>query len=152
MTDVLTADQRRYNMSRIRGTDTTTEMIVRRGLHARGLRYRLHAGHLPGRPDLVFARFASVIFVHGCFWHGHRCSRFRWPRTHQDFWRAKIQKNQARDRHASAALLREHWRVLTVWECALRGPARKQLEEVLDLCVAFLERHEQTNAEIHSMG
>jgi DNA mismatch endonuclease, patch repair protein len=76
MTDVLTPEQRRYNMSRIRGKDTKPEMIVRRGLHTAGFRYRLHVGDLPGKPDLVFPRYRAVIFVHGCFWHGHDCPLF----------------------------------------------------------------------------
>ena len=90
VTDVLTPVQRRLVMSRIRDKDTKPEMILRRGLHGRGLRYRLHGADLPGKPDLVFPRHRAVVLVHGCFWHGHGCSLFRWPKTRATFWRTKI--------------------------------------------------------------
>jgi DNA mismatch endonuclease (patch repair protein) len=121
--DPLTAEQRRRNMSAIRGRDTKPEMIVRRALHAAGLRYRLH-GDLPGKPDLVFPGRRAVIFVHGCFWHGHDCPMFKLPATRQDFWREKIERNQARDAENEATLQRLDWRVMTIWECALTGRAR----------------------------
>ncbi len=121
MTDVLTPEQRRFNMSRIRGRDTGPEMIVRRALHAAGLRFRLHDRKLPGRPDLVFPRFRTVIFVHGCFWHAHGCRFSKLPQTRRVFWRDKIEGNTKRDREALTALLKQRWRVLIVWECVLRG-------------------------------
>jgi DNA mismatch endonuclease (patch repair protein) len=125
-------------MSRIRGRDTRPEMLIRRGLHGRGYRYSLHVRNLPGRPDLAFFRHRAVIFVHGCFWHGHDCPMFRLPATRADFWRAKIDTNRARDEAAGAALTESGWRSLIVWECALRGPARLELTTVLDGCVRFL--------------
>jgi DNA mismatch endonuclease (patch repair protein) len=139
MTDVLTAEQRRLNMSRIRGRDTKPEMLIRKGLHSRGLRYRLYARDLPGRPDLVFPRFRAVIFVHGCFWHGHDCPLFKLPLTRQAFWEKKIAQNRLRDASNHAALRASGWRVLTVWECCLRGPARKQQDLVLGACSTFLK-------------
>lgn len=120
MTDVLTPAQRRLNMSRIRGRDTKPEMIVRRGLHALGLRYKLHDKTLPGRPDLVLPRFKTVVFVHGCFWHAHGCSYSTMPKTRTGFWRKKIEGNAARDRRTLAALHDAGWRVVFVWECAVR--------------------------------
>lgn len=122
--DPLTPAQRRLCMSRIRATDTRPEMIVRRGLHARGLRYRLHDRRLPGTPDLVFPGHRAVIFVHGCFWHGHHCPLFRLPATRTEFWAAKIDRNSERDRNSLAAIGNQGWRSLIVWECALRGPTR----------------------------
>lgn len=116
-------------MSAIRGRDTKPEMIVRRALHAAGLRYRLH-GDLPGKPDLVFPGRRAVIFVHGCFWHGHDCPMFKLPATRQDFWREKIERNQARDARDHATLVSNGWRVLTVWECALRGRAKRGQDNV----------------------
>jgi len=89
MVDVLSPEQRRLNMSRIRGRDTKPEMLIRRGLHAQGFRYRLQNRKLPGRPDLVFPRYHAVIFVHGCFWHGHNCPMFKLPGTRQEFWSKK---------------------------------------------------------------
>ena len=137
MPDVLTEAQRHYNMSRIRGRDTKPEMVIRRGLHARGLRFRLHRKNLPGRPDLVFPKHRLVIFVNGCFWHGHDCPIFKWPETRQEFWRAKIRKNQERDKSALASLRDQRWRVLIVWECALKGPWRRSLDDVLQRCEDF---------------
>ena len=138
MTDVLTTEQRQFNMSRIRGRDTKPEMFIRKGLHARGLRYRLQDRKLPGRPDLVFPRHCAVILVHGCFWHGHDCAMFRLPATRTAFWEDKITTNRKRDANAHQALLALGWRVLTVWECSLKGPARWLPNAVLDACVDFV--------------
>jgi DNA mismatch endonuclease (patch repair protein) len=139
MTDVLTPEQRRLNMSRIRGRDTKPEMLLRRALHGRGLRFRLHRRDLPGRPDLVFPRFRAVIFVHGCFWHNHDCPMFKWPATRKDFWSRKIKGNAERDRSARDALLSKNWRVLVLWECALRGPERRPVDTVADEVVRWLQ-------------
>lgn len=137
MGDVLTPEQRRLNMSRIRSRDTKPELLLRRGLHARGLRFRLHRKDLPGCPDLVFPRFRVAVFVHGCFWHGHDCPMFKWPRTRTGFWRRKIDGNSERDRRAHAALAENHWRVLVIWECALRGPQRRPVAAVFDEIVRW---------------
>ena len=124
-------------MSRIRCRDTKPELLLRRGLHARGLRFRLHRKDLPGCPDLVFPRFRVAVFVHGCFWHGHECPMFKWPRTRTGFWRRKIEGNTERDRRAHAALSENDWRVLVIWECALRGPQRRPVAAVLDEIVRW---------------
>ncbi|WP_442593310.1 very short patch repair endonuclease [Parapusillimonas sp. JC17] len=142
MVDVLTEAQRQLNMSRIRGRDTKPEMLIRRGLHARGFRYRLQDRSLPGRPDLVFPRYKTVILVHGCFWHGHDCPMFRLPATRSEFWAEKIVANQRRDTIAHEALLSLGWRVLTIWECCLRGKGRIPINKVLDICVNFLQEGE----------
>lgn len=144
MADVHTPEQRQRNMSRIRGRDTKPEMIVRRGLHARGLRYRLQDRSLPGRPDLVFPKYRAVIFVHGCFWHGHNCPMFHLPATRPDFWQTKISGNQSRDAKALQDLLASGWRVLTVWECCLKGPGRMPLDSMIDDCFAFIVGTQQT--------
>lgn len=138
MADVLTTDQRRHNMSRIRGKDTKPEMLIRRGLHAKGLRYRLHDRTLPGRPDLVFPKYHAVIFVHGCFWHAHCCNLAKLPKTHSDFWKTKLAVNASRDRRVVEAILALGWRVLIIWECALRGRTRLKLDNVLDTTTRFL--------------
>ena len=119
--DVVDAATRSRMMAAIKGRDTKPEMIVRRGLHRRGFRFRLHDRALPGRPDLIFPRHRAVIFVHGCFWHGHDCPFFRWPKSRPEFWRAKIGANIERDRAVRTALRAADWRVLTVWECAFLG-------------------------------
>jgi DNA mismatch endonuclease (patch repair protein) len=141
MVDVLTPAQRQFNMSRIRGRDTKPELVLRHGLHAAGLRFRLHAPELPGRPDLIFPRYKAAILVHGCFWHGHHCPLFRLPATRQEFWSAKITSNQLRDQRTAESLRCAGWRILTVWECSLKGPARRPEHTVLYDCVAFVRSH-----------
>jgi DNA mismatch endonuclease (patch repair protein) len=109
-------------MAGIGTRDTAPEMVVRRGLHRLGFRFRLHRKDLPGRPDVVLPGQRVVIFVHGCFWHGHvECRYFRLPRTNADFWRTKIARNVERDAEVVTRLVGQGWRVLMVWECATRG-------------------------------
>ncbi len=138
MADVLTPLQRKLNMSRIRGKDTKPEMLIRRGLHALGLRYRLHDRTLPGRPDLVFPKYRTAIFIHGCFWHAHGCALSKLPATRQDFWHTKLAANAARDCNAIDALQAAGWRVLVIWECALRGGARLPRDGVFDSSAHFV--------------
>jgi DNA mismatch endonuclease (patch repair protein) len=126
-------------MSGIRSKDTRPEMLIRKGLHALGYRYRLHDRKLPGRPDLVFPKWGAVIFVNGCFWHGHDCNLFRWPSTRADFWRDKIGGNIGRDRRNREALLGAGWRVFDVWECSIRGAMKLPLDELLASCSDFIE-------------
>jgi DNA mismatch endonuclease Vsr len=105
-------------MRAVRAKDTKPEMVVRRITHALGFRYRLHARDLPGRPDLVFRSRRKVIFVHGCFWHGHKgCPRAAQPRTNQDFWRRKLERNAQRDAAQLASLESEGWTALVIWQC-----------------------------------
>jgi DNA mismatch endonuclease (patch repair protein) len=139
MADVLTHEQRRLNMSRIRGKDTKPELILRRGLHAKGIRYRLHRKDLPGRPDLVFPHYRAVVLVNGCFWHGHDCPLFKLPTTRREFWESKINGNKARDERNMADLAAAGWRVLIVWECELHGPAHKPLHDMLNEITIWLE-------------
>lgn len=124
--DTITSERRSANMAAIKGKDTVPEMIVRRFLHRKGLRYRLHGADLPGKPDLVFPSCHSVVFVHGCFWHG--CPRCRVGRrkvkSNADYWNAKIARNRARDDTARAALKASGWKVFTVWACELRSNAK----------------------------
>lgn len=148
MVDVLTPEQRHLNMSRIRGRDTKPEMLIRHGLHARGFRYRLQDRRLPGRPDLVFPRYHAVVFIHGCFWHGHGCPMFKLPVTRQEFWATKIASNRARDERATTALLELGWRVANVWECSIRGPAKLTGDEVITRCQTFLLSEELTLIDI----
>lgn len=129
-------------MSGIRATNTKPEMLIRRGLHALGLRYRLHVGGMPGKPDLVFPAKRVAVFVHGCFWHGHDCALFRWPATRPEFWRAKIAGNIDRDRRARVQLIEDNWRVLEIWECTLKGRERRPVQDILSDCVAFIQGSE----------
>ena len=121
MADVHTKKQRSYNMSRIRAKDTKPEMLVRKFLHANGFRYKLHDKTLAGKPDIVLPKYRTVIFVHGCFWHGHtNCKYFIVPKTRTKWWLAKINRNKANDEKAQKALRKEGWKVINVWECSLK--------------------------------
>jgi DNA mismatch endonuclease, patch repair protein len=129
--DVLTPAQRQLNMSRIRSRDTQPELLIRRGLHAQGFRFRLHQRQLPGRPDLVLARHRTVVFVNGCFWHSHGCHISRMPETRRDYWQPKLDRTVERDRDAASELRTRGWRIVTVWECAVRGRTRLVLDDVI---------------------
>ena len=125
MPDTMTKEQRHYCMSRIRGKDTRPEMVVRRWLHSEGFRYSLHSRRLPGCPDLVLRRYHTVIFINGCFWHGHPgCDMFRMPRSNVEFWQEKIRRNKERDAQEVAALEALGWNVIVIWECELSRRAR----------------------------
>ena len=121
MADSLTPEQRSAQMSRIRGTNTKLEVLVRSALHARGFRFRLGGSGLPGKPDLVLPKYKAVVFVHGCFWHGHSCPLYRLPKTRPEFWSDKIDSNRQRDARVELQLQDSGWRVEVVWECSLRG-------------------------------
>ena len=126
-------------MAAIRSKDTTPEWAVRRMAFAMGFRYRLHVKRLPGKPDLVFPHLRKVIFVHGCFWHGHDCATGRKPpATNAAFWAAKIARNKARDKRDLATLWKTGWQTLVVWECETKDPAR--LRALLSVFLAPVER------------
>ena len=127
MPDRLTPTQRHYNMSRIRGKDTTPEMLVRKYLWRHGFRYRLHCRNLPGRPDIVLAKYRTCIFINGCFWHGHEgCRYFVMPKTRVEFWQTKIQRNRIRDKEVIHKLAEMGWHCITVWECQLKAAVREE--------------------------
>lgn len=123
-------------MRNIRGKDTKPELLLRRALHALGLRYRLHRRDLPGCPDIIFPKYRTAIFVHGCFWHRHGCSATSTPATRRDFWEKKFAENIERDQRNFEALARNGWRVLIVWECALKGKTKQNLPS---LCTEILQ-------------
>lgn len=134
-------------MSGIRGKNTKPELLIRRGLHARGFRYRLHCKDLPGKPDLCFPKFRAVIFVHGCFWHGHDCHLFKWPSTRPEFWREKIARNRQVDAAAIERLFASGWRVAIVWECSLKGKHRLETQVLIDQVQNWLN-HEGSLLEL----
>ncbi|MFF5867663.1 very short patch repair endonuclease [Pseudomonas sp. NPDC012596] len=137
MADVHTPEVRARNMRAIRSKDTKPELLIRRGLHASGFRYRLGGCGLPGRPDLVLPKYKTVIFVHGCFWHGHSCKYFKLPATRTDFWAEKISVNQLRDARDTNRLLEMGWCVIIVWECGLK-PLSSKLSPLLERISALL--------------
>jgi DNA mismatch endonuclease, patch repair protein len=121
MADVHSKEVRSFNMSRIRSKDTKPEMLVRRFLHANGFRYRLHDKKLPGKPDIVLPKYKTVIFIHGCFWHGHQgCKYYVVPKTRTEWWLTKISSNITNDSKASLQLEKEGWKVIHLWECELK--------------------------------
>nr|WP_315254400.1 DNA mismatch endonuclease Vsr [uncultured Duganella sp.] len=138
MSDVHSPESRSKNMRAIRGKNTHPEVVLRKLLFARGFRFRLHVKTLPGKPDIVLPKHRVVILVHGCFWHGHNCYLFKLPISRRDFWATKIAQNQTRDRRDVTALLHDGWRVLCVWECALKGRLRWNPEELVDRIASWI--------------
>lgn len=125
MTDVFTEEKRSWIMSRIKGRNSKPELEVRKLLFANGFRFRLHVKDLPGKPDIVLPKYRTVIFVHGCFWHGHTgCKRAILPSTNEEFWKQKIEKNIQRDKVATMALKRLGWRIIVVWDEELKDKNR----------------------------
>lgn len=126
MADVMTPEQRSRCMAAIRGKDTKPEMIVRKYLFSRGLRFRVQVRKLPGTPDIVLPKYKTVIFVNGCFWHGHEgCKYFRLPKSNVDFWKEKIERNVARDTRSETELKALGWLVIRVWECEIKTVAQR---------------------------
>ncbi len=122
-TDVFTPEKRSAVMRAVKSENTKPELALRKALFALGFRYRLNVKTLPGKPDLVFVKYKTVIFVHGCFWHGHDCKRGnRVPKSNTEYWRDKIARNKARDRKNASALRKLGWRVIALWECKLKDP------------------------------
>ena len=133
MADVHDKKTRSYNMSQIRATNTKPEMLVRKFLHAKGFRYKLHDKTLPGKPDLVLPKYKTVIFIHGCFWHGHnKCKYYVVPKTRTEWWQNKININSCNDVKAVKALKKDGWKIMTVWECDLKPvKVEKTLSSIL---------------------
>lgn len=153
MMDNVDSQTRSRMMSGIRGKDTRPELLLRSGLHRLGFRHRLgttyrwHGKLLPGRPDLVYPKYKAVIQVNGCFWHRHKCHLFKWPGTREEFWRKKLSDNAARDSRNNKELELLGWRVLVVWECAVKGRTRRNYTEVINTAANWLQ-FDTTSAEI----
>lgn len=142
MVDIVDSTTRSLMMSKIRSKNTKPELLIRSLLHRKGFRFRVHVKDLPGKPDIVLAKYKAVIFINGCFWHGHQdCSLFRLPSTRIDFWEQKIARNQTNDNKAIVALLEKNWRIAIIWECSIRGKNRNP-EQVITLIANWLEGSE----------
>ena len=139
MVDVHNKTTRSRNMAAIKAQNTKPELWLRKHLHAAGFRYRINAKELPGKPDLVFPKYKAVIFVHGCFWHAHGCHLFKWPSTRTEFWKDKLNSNKHRDKLQIASLEEKGWRVLIVWECAIKGKTRVPDTELLKRISSWLK-------------
>ena len=138
--DVVSKEKRSRMMSGIKGKNTKPERQIARMLHASGLRYRLHRKDLPAKPDLVFPKYRAVVLVHGCFWHGHDCHLFKMPQTRTEFWRTKISSNQVRDKQQIEQLIDDGWRVMVVWECAIKGKARLEESALAEAMADWIKR------------
>ena len=148
MTDVHSPEIRSKNMRAIRSMDSQPEKLVRRFLHSQGFRFRLHESGLPGKPDIVLAKHRAVIFVHGCFWHRHKCHLFKWPKANPEFWRTKITNNHRRDKKTVALLVQMGWRVLVIWECALKNRSTDDVEAALDQVTHWIRKQDGTIFQI----
>lgn len=138
MVDIVSPEKRSRMMSGIRSKNTRPEVFVRRSLHRVGFRFRLHCPNLPGKPDLVFPKYNAVIFIQGCFWHCHDCALFKWPSSRQDFWKTKINRNKQKDKESLEKLLNEGWRVMLIWECALKGSGKISSDKVIAKTIQFV--------------
>ena len=131
MADIFTREKRSWNMSRIKGKDTKPELLLRKLLHRRGFRFRLHDKKLPGKPDIVLPRYRTVIFVNGCFWHRHPGCRYAYtPKSRQEFWSSKFEATVKRDKEKEERLKTEGWNVIVVWECELKKNADKMADKI----------------------
>lgn len=140
MADIVSPAKRSRMMAGIKGENTKPEIIVRKLLHANGYRFRLHRKDLPGKPDIVLKKHKAVILVEGCFWHGHEnCHLFRLPKSRTEFWQEKIGANKTRDSANVVKLRQLDWRVMRVWECALKGKGRLDIEDLAVCFRKFLE-------------
>jgi DNA mismatch endonuclease (patch repair protein) len=137
--DVVDQKTRSRMMAGIKGKNTKPELAVRSALHRQGYRFRLHRKDLPGRPDITLPQYSALIFVNGCFWHGHDCHLFRLPQTRTDFWRTKIEGNRERDTRNQSKLLKDGWALLRIWECALRGRTALPFTAVMAQVTDWLE-------------
>lgn len=132
MADIVSPQKRSEMMSGIRGKDTKPEILVRKALHKKGFRFRLHSRQLPGKPDIVLPKYKTVILVNGCFWHGHDCHLFKWPKSNFEFWKNKISETKSRDIKNKTSLENAGWNVITMWECQLRGHSTDSMNSTFD--------------------
>ena len=138
MVDVVDKVTRSRMMSGIRTKDTKPEVIVRKKLHSYGYRYRKNLKNLPGTPDIVLKKYGAVIQIYGCFWHGHNCHLFKWPKSNEEFWHTKINTNRKNDLKNQKKLLDDGWKILVIWECALKGKRKRDFDSIIDLISSWL--------------
>jgi len=139
MADIVSPKVRSRMMSGIKGKNTKPEIMIRKALYSKGFRYRLHNSKLPGKPDLLFPKYGAVIQINGCFWHKHECHLFKWPKSRKEFWHPKLMRNQQKDEENNQALEELGWRILTVWECALKGKERLEFDELISKISRWLK-------------
>lgn len=156
MADIVSPSVRSRMMSGIKGKNTKPELFIRKGLFARGFRYILHDRRLPGTPDLVFPRHHAVVIINGCFWHGHGCHLFKWPKSNTAFWRTKIEGNKRNDKKHRTLLKTAGWNTLVVWECAVKGsskwPAEGLFEKISNWIVSSEKNEEIAGTRRRASG
>jgi DNA mismatch endonuclease (patch repair protein) len=153
LADIVDPVKRSEMMAGIRSKNTRPELVVRKTLHALGYRFRLHRKDLPGKPDVVLPKWGTVVFVHGCFWHGHeRCPQFRLPKSKTTFWSNKIAANQRRDNIVKTELLSKGWRIIEVWECAIKGPRRLKHESLSNFLSHAIELDQKDFVSIRGLN
>ncbi len=140
MADIKSKEARSKNMSAIKGKNTKPEIAVRKYLFSQGFRYRINVAKLPGKPDIVLAKYRTVIFINGCFWHLHNCKYFVWPKQNEDFWKEKIKGNAERDKKNYKALEELGWNVIIIWECQLKKEREKTLATLPEIIKNSRER------------
>jgi DNA mismatch endonuclease (patch repair protein) len=150
MADIVSREKRSQMMAGIRSKNTKPEKLIRSILHKRGFRFRLHKSNLPGKPDLAFQKYKAVIFVNGCYFHGHDCHLFKLPSSNSDFWHEKISKNRLRDAVKICEINKLGWRVLTIWECSTRGKTRIDVSKLVENCIKWLVEGKK-NADIRGL-
>ena len=149
MADTLTKEKRSWNMSRIKGKDTSIEIQVRKYLFSHGYRYRKNVANLPGKPDIVLPKYHTCIFVNGCFWHKHEgCKYFVWPKSNEQFWRDKINRNVERDQKQHKELEAMGWRVIVVWECELKKNRKNNTLGRLEKQIVQVESRDRLNKNL----
>ena len=146
--DTVSRKTRSYIMSRVKGKNTGPEVAIRKKLHNRGFRYRLHVKKLPGTPDLVFPKYNAIIFINGCYWHSHGCYMATIPKTRTGFWTEKFEKNKERDANNWKGLQKLGWRLLIVWECGIKGKYKRPTDSIVDEIAIWLNSQSKF-MEIH---
>lgn len=151
MADIKSSEARSKNMSAIKSANTRPEIKIRKALFAKGYRYRLHDKKLPGKPDIVLPKYNTIIFINGCFWHGHKnCYLYKQPANNREFWGQKIEANRKRDEEVIGMLLDKKWKVLVIWECSIKGRYKLPFKEVIHRIEEFIHSDE-SYAEIRSI-
>lgn len=143
MADIVSKKKRSEMMAGIKSKDTKPELKIRSALHQHGYRYKLHDKNLPGKPDLVLPKYNAIIFIHGCFWHLHECHLFKWPSTRPEFWKEKIINNKQRDEKNLQLLKDKGWRILNIWECALKGKCALDFTSTITSISEWLNSYDQ---------
>lgn len=139
MADIVTPEKRSKMMSGIKNKDTKPELLIRKSLHKKGFRYKLHDKNLPGKPDLVLPKYKAVIFINGCFWHKHDCYLFKWPKSRCVFWKQKIEGNAKKDLEHFQSLEQLGWRIMIIWECSIKGKKLLQQDNIIEMTVKWLK-------------